>query len=73
LNGEYELEIHVADINAESKDKWTVGTLALWFKQGADSGDNQGIKPEYKSDFIIEHIFSEEEPDKNIVVINFLF
>jgi hypothetical protein len=31
-NGEYELSIHVADINGLSADKWSLGLINLWFK-----------------------------------------
>jgi hypothetical protein len=69
FNGQLDVEVHVADVNAEVKDKWTVGTINVWFIQGLEEGDNLGIKAEYNPEKIIEHIFSSEEPEKSIVVI----
>ena len=44
LNGEYEIEVHVADARALQAEKWSVGSAQVWFKQGLDTGNNQGIK-----------------------------
>lgn len=68
FNGEYDIEIHVADINAEVKEKWVVGTASLWFISGLDEGNNTGIKSEYLPGKIIEHIFPPEEPERSIIV-----
>lgn len=43
FNGQYNVEIHVADINAISRVKWEIGTIACWFKEGQDEGNNLGV------------------------------
>ena len=43
INGQYEIIAHVADINSEKKVTWDLGTITIWFKEGLDSGNNQGI------------------------------
>jgi hypothetical protein len=44
LNGEYEIQLHVVDFRAEKGINWELGHIQLWFKQGLDAGNNQGIK-----------------------------
>ena len=69
INGVYDIEIHAADIRADSKHVWQVGSIQVWFRQGLDEGDNQGIKEAYVPKTLIKHIFPPEQPGKSLVVI----
>lgn len=49
LNGEYEMEVHVADYRADGGNMvWNLGTISIWYKEGQDEGNNSGIKAEYE-------------------------
>jgi hypothetical protein len=47
LNGDYELQVHVSDYRAIKQELWSLGIINVWFKEGLDEGDNQGIKEDY--------------------------
>mmetsp|Transcript_34399 Transcript_34399/g.33603 ORF Transcript_34399/g.33603 Transcript_34399/m.33603 type:complete len:158 (+) Transcript_34399:1523-1996(+) len=61
--------IHVSDSNAKGGVVWNIGKAKVWFKQGMDTGNNLGVKEEYKPMEVIKHIFPPEnqESSKNIV------
>lgn len=44
LNGEYEVKVHVSDYRATKQEVWDLGSITVWFKEGLDEGNNQGIK-----------------------------
>ncbi len=68
LNGDYELSLHASDYRAEKSISWDLGKISIWFKQGQDSGSNQGIKEEYRAGDVIEHYFPAPAPEKSLVV-----
>jgi len=68
LNGEYEMQVHIVDINADENIIWDLGIITIGFKEGLDEGNNLGIKSEYQPNFIIKHIFPPAEPEKSLVV-----
>jgi len=47
INGDYQLTLHAADIDAANNFIWSLGTIKLWFKEGVSEGNNLGIKPEF--------------------------
>lgn len=49
------MQIHASDYRAEKGEIWNLGTINVWFKQGLDEGNNQGIKEDYKPGKVIEH------------------
>ncbi len=61
INGEYEIEVHVADSRAEKKEIWKLGSINVWFKEGQDDGSNVGIKKSYLPDKNISHIFVDTD------------
>ena len=69
LNGDYELSLHASDYRAEKSTSWELGKITVWFKQGLDTGSNQGIKEEYRAGEVIEHYFPAPAPEKSFVVI----
>lgn len=40
FNGEYEMQLHAADVRAEGNIVWDLGSIPIWFKQGSDEGTN---------------------------------
>ncbi len=44
INGEYDMQIHVSDYRADKTIVWDLGEISVYFKQGVDDGNNQGIK-----------------------------
>jgi hypothetical protein len=68
INGDYNLELHASDYRADKSQVWDLGKISVWFKQGQDEGNNQGIKEEYKPAKVIEHIFPPESPESSLVV-----
>jgi hypothetical protein len=68
INGEYNLELHASDYRAEKSQVWDLGKITIWFKQGLDEGNNQGIKDVYKPSTVIEHIFPPESPERSPIV-----
>ena len=71
LNGEYEIKVHVSDYRATKSEVWDLGTIKVWFKEGLDEGDNQGIKNEYKPDKVIEYYFPPKQPEGSLIVSAF--
>ena len=63
LNGDYDIKIHASDYRAEKSEVWDLGTITVYFKQGLDEGNNQGVKEAYKSEKVIEHYFHPEQPE----------
>ncbi len=59
MNGLHDMELHVSDNSAENTIIWQLGTINVWFKEGLDSGDNLGIKAEFKPREEIWHIFPQ--------------
>jgi len=47
LNGEYEVKVHASDYRAQRNEVWDLGTINVWFKEGLDEGNNQGVKEAY--------------------------
>jgi hypothetical protein len=68
INGEYDMEIHVADYRADKNEVWYLGTIKIWFKEGLEDATNEGLREEYLTQPIIEHYFRPEDAEKNIVV-----
>ena len=68
INGDYDMEIHVADHRAEKSAVWSLGTIKIWFREGLDDATNEGIKEEYSTQPVIEHYFRPEETEKSAVV-----
>ena len=73
LNGDYEMELFIQDINAEGgSTSWKLGELHIWFKQGLEGGTNSGVRGEYLPKEVIEHIFPPPAQEGNIIVNEFL-
>lgn len=68
INGEYNMEIHVADYRAEKSAVWQLGSIHIWLKEGIDEATNEGIREEYLTKPIIEHYFSPSAPEKSFIV-----
>ena len=68
LNGDYELALHASDYRSDKGQTWDLGKISVWFKQGLDEGDNQGIPDEYKTGKVIEHYFPPQALESSIVV-----
>jgi hypothetical protein len=68
INGDYSMEIHAADYRADRPEVWDLGTIRIWFKEGADEGNNQGVKDEYRPAQEIRYTFHPEQPEKSLVV-----
>jgi len=62
------MKVFVSDSRAENKETWELGTIHVWFKNGLDEGNNQGIAEEYRSHDLITHVFPPEEQPRNPIV-----
>jgi hypothetical protein len=68
LNGEYEVKLHASDYRAIKQEVWDLGSINVWFKEGLDEGDNQGIHEEYKPNKVIEHYFPPQTLEGSLFV-----
>ena len=47
INGDYQMQLHVADYRAEKSVVWDLGNIRIWYKEGQDEATNEGIREEY--------------------------
>ena len=71
LIGTYDVMVHVADLHAIEAMTWKIGAIKLYFKEGEEEGDNQGIKIDFTEQKEIKHTFTFDEIGGNIVVSDY--
>jgi Oligosaccharyltransferase subunit Ribophorin II len=69
FNGDYEMALTAADYRGLETTVWNLGTVKLWYKEGHESGSNNGVKPEYRPLPEIRFSTPAEQPQISMLVI----